>query len=69
MATKTKRTKAKSGRKIQPVLMWAWAIKDFRGTGWVLCNWAEPGRDVLLFKGRPSPEAKAVKVICSVYGK
>ena len=70
MATKTKRTKAKPGRKIKPVEMWAWAIKDFRGTGWVLCKWAEPSSDCLTrLKLKPSPEAKAVKVICSVYGK
>ena len=69
MATKTKRTKAKSDRKIQPVEMWAWVMKDQSGTGWLLCKWAEPSHVALRSGGQPSPEAKAVKVICSVYGK
>ena len=69
MATKTKRTKAKPDRTIKPAEMWAWAIRDLRGTGWELCHWAEPSHQMLRASGPPSLEAKAVKVICSVYGK
>ena len=67
--TKTKKvTKRRKGQSaMTPVEMWAWAIKDLRGTGWVLCKWAEPSRSILLMGGGPpSPEAKAVKVVCSV---
>ena len=58
-------SKAMLERKASPVTMWAWAIKDLRGTRWVLCKWAEPSLGSLLNDELPSPEAKPVRVRCS----
>lgn len=40
---------------------WAWKIKDESGN-WTLCHWAEPQLCRLLDAGKPSPEARPVRV-------
>lgn len=41
---------------------WAWKVKV--GKGWWLCLYAEPTKEMLLKRGgKPSPEARAVKVV------
>ena len=44
--------------KIKTETMWAWTF----GKSQVLCRWAAPSREQLLRDGKPTPEAKAVKV-------
>ena len=40
---------------------WAWAIEHDDGK-WSLCHWAEPSKDRLTSRSKPSPEARAVYV-------
>lgn len=41
---------------------YAWAIKDDRSGKWALCYWAAPTKAALEKGGKPSPEARAVRV-------
>ena len=55
-------------KKIRPVRAWAWAFHPLRGYGWkdtsrrVLCFWAEPDKDRLRHRGRPTEDAVMVRV-------
>ena len=40
---------------------WAWKIQDEKGR-WVMCNWACPTRQGLDEDGKPSTEARALRV-------
>lgn len=44
------------------VLAWAWQIENVRTGRWLLCQWAEATRQALVNQGKPSPEARAVRV-------
>lgn len=50
--------------KIKDVYSWAWTVDWGRGPE--LCFWSEPTKKDLLKNGKPSPEAKAVRVRMSV---
>ena len=55
-----KRIKAKVG----PVEAWAWIIRTRGYCGpWVLCHWASASRSDLGGDHKPSPEAKAIRVL------
>lgn len=51
-------------RRAQPVYGWSWKILD-RGR-WVLCHFMFEKKAILLFDGKPSPEAVAVRVRMSL---
>ena len=40
---------------------YAWKFRG-RGGRWVLCSWAEPTKERLLWRNKPSPEAVPVRV-------
>lgn len=40
---------------------WAWAIQDANGV-WCLCYWFRTSRKELISEGKPSPEARLVRV-------
>lgn len=53
--------------KAKPVIAWAWLLPAVEGKERfryrdVLCMWAEPTRAKLVESGKPSPEARAVRV-------
>lgn len=50
---------------MKKLILWSWKVNF--GKGWELCHWAEPTKQQLLSGGKPSPEAKAVRVKVSVY--
>jgi hypothetical protein len=47
---------------MKPVKAWAWAIDWHGDNRWTLCQWAEFSKEQLRRKGKPSPEAKYVRV-------
>lgn len=49
--------------KVDPGRAWAWMIQNHSGTRWELCFWAKPTREALELTERPSPEARAVRVM------
>lgn len=54
---------------LEPVTAYAWAIINPKGT-WDLCYWASPSKKELVKRGRPSSEARAIKVrLVPVIGK
>ncbi len=48
--------KVETLKNTSPVYAWAWV---FEGG---LCKWAMPSRKQLIAEGKPSPEAKAIRV-------
>ncbi len=44
----------------KPVKAWAWAID--MGRGYELCFWSMPSRKQLDDEGKPSPEARMIRV-------
>lgn len=59
----SERKKPKAVRAAVPGRAWAWMIQNHTGTRWELCLWAEPSRESLERIQRPSPEARAVRVL------
>ena len=47
---------------MKPVKAWAWKVQDWPSEEWELCRWAEPDLRNLRVSGKPSPEARAVRV-------
>jgi hypothetical protein len=54
---------------MKSVTMWAWKIQDLRTGKWVLCHWAWPSRAQLVRRYSPSPEARPVRIRCTVARK
>jgi len=52
---------------IKPTTAWAWAIME--NGEYVLCHYCFATKALLLYDGKPSPEAKAVKVQMKVAKK
>lgn len=53
----------KKGKRTETVKAWAWEFPSLTHPGtYVLCFWAEPERERLLWRGRPSAGARPRKV-------
>jgi hypothetical protein len=59
--------RARKPRAVQTGIGWAWAFRALVGIGvpsgpWMLCHWAEPDRERLVRRGKPTDDAVPVRV-------
>lgn len=54
----------KKPKKMKPATAWAWALHPLGDTtsARLLCFWAEPNKEMLLLRGRPTEDAIPVRV-------